>query len=548
MADIVDAFVVSLGLDPTNYNDEMKKYRADRKKLASEDETYQRREQDGSRKTVEGLRKLRNETAGFLALLAGANSIGQFVGNLMTGDAATGRFAANIGMATERVSAWENAIKRVGGTSQEAQGNLRALASIFQNYTLGTDFSKRADLAYFGLTERDLENPENALMQLHEKGQNLNPRDRQIYTNRLNRLGLSDSMVTLLSKPTSEFKTMMADIEKLGTATDETAQAAMTLDEEMAKTAQSLQGAVRPALSDITAAFTVLTELVRDHLSPAIKSTIEFFKWFGFGKDAPRDENNESRPGYRKVPVGPAWMGIYKDEKIPAGSASSGGGALGATNRVLAGLGMAPITLPSGGGPVSSGGGRSPPRTAAAVEQYFRSKGFSDAQAKGIAAAVHAEGGLGRRTGGGYKGRALGIGQLLGARRAKFLKRYGNNFTFQNELDFMLEEMHNGDGQFVGNSIRQSQDSAAIAKTMVDRFYRPAKGGETWGDYRRAGAYLRQPIRGGGERPATVNNTTAVGTIVIHTAGKDAETIARDMRVELQKRGLVVQASSGLKP
>lgn len=547
MADIVDAFVVSLGLDPTNYNDEMKKYRADRKKLASEDETYQRREQDGSRKTVEGLRKLRNETAGFLALLAGANSIGQFVGNLMTGDAATGRFAANIGMATERVSAWENAIKRVGGTSQEAQGNLRALASIFQNYTLGTDFSKRADLAYFGLTERDLENPENALMQLHEKGQNLNPRDRQIYTNRLNRLGLSDSMVTLLSKPTSEFKAMMADIEKLGTATDETAKAAMTLDEEMAKTAQSLQGAVRPALSDITEAFKVLTELVRDHLSPAIKSTIEFFKWFGFGKDSPRDEAGNSRPGYRKVPVGPAWMGIYKDEKIPVGTSGGSSDALGAANQMLAGLGFAPIAIPSGAARPAGPRGKltraERNNNPGNIEdgKFARSQpGYAGGDGR-FAKFATAEAGFAA-----MEALLLGRGYMGGGRNtiSSIIAKYAP--SSENNVGAYASAVERATGINRNATLSASQIRAVSRAMARHEGYRGGSVDLT--EAARSQSHLRRPAAANRGGSAAVTNTTNVGDIVIYTNGKDAETIARDMRVELQKRGLVVQASSGLKP
>ena len=122
--DIVDAFVVTLGLDPRNHQREMKAYRDDRKRLSEEDAKYNRQSEDAQKRMTQGIRTLRNETAGFLFMLAGANSIKDFARNLLTGDAATGRLARNLGLATEQVSAWEGAIQRVGGSASDIQGAL----------------------------------------------------------------------------------------------------------------------------------------------------------------------------------------------------------------------------------------------------------------------------------------------------------------------------------------------------------------------------------------------------------------------------------------
>lgn len=544
MTEIVDAFVATLGLDDREYKKSVREYRADRKRLAEEEQKQNRISQDGQSRTVAGLRALRNETAGFLLMLAGATSVLGFAKDMLTADAATGRFAKNTGMATERVSVWENALKRVGGTAQEARQALGTLFGIFQNYQLMGDLSKGGALAFFGLSERDLADPEAALMRISEVIKNMPREDVEA---RLATLGLSGSIVGLLAGDRGELTKLLASVEAAGVANDESAEAAMSLEEEMAKTAQTMQGIARPALTELTEVVVELTKAFNAMLNSRGVQMLRDL--FGDGNIASvRQSDGAGIPNVFDA-LGDAFPDNYGarivKERFGSQGTRKGGSALGST---LWGA----LDVMTGGSAPSSAGQGSGNRTAAVVEKYFRGKGFSSEQARGIAAAVVAEGGLGMRTGGGYKGRALGIGQLLGSRRTKFLGQYGNNFTLQNELDFMHGELFNQDGRFAGSQIRRMNDSAAIAKLMVDDFYRPAKGAETIGDYRRAGQYLRSPVGAvTGRTSASAgnqSNVTTVGQVNVYTPATDATGIVRDIRGEMSKRGLVVQAGSGLRP
>lgn len=564
MSDIIDAFAVALKLDPAQYNEEIKKYREDRKRLASEDEKYQRREQDGQRKTTDGIRRLRNETVGFLTMLAGANSVKQFVGDLLNADAQTGRFAANIGMATERVGVWEEALKRVGGTSADAQGSLRALATIFQNYQLLGDNSKGGDLAFFGLSERGLQNPEEAMMQLADRVGGATGQRRAEFAVRLQRLGLNDSTITLLFKGRTELEKLLTEVEKTGVATDESAKAAQELDASLAKLSQTIKGQARPYVKEFA---DTLNEVLKneDAMNIAMAAGIGILGALGVAatlaaapfvilagviaeaayvwslwqrKDSPRYQKLHGQTQIDLDQANGSAGGVWNSSNVH----SATGQPVDAATLRMANAGRGgTVGLATG-----SGG-----RNAAAVEQFFRGKGYTPAQARGIAAGIVAEGGLNTRTGGGHKGRALGIGQWLGPRRAELLRRYGANFTFEQELEFFHEEMNRGDGKFVAKKIKQTGDSGAIARLMVDDFFRPAAGGETTGDYQRASRYLRQPVGGGGGRSGgsvSTSNTTTIGQVVVYTPASNAEGIARDIRGELAKRDMVVQGTSGLKP
>ena len=549
MTEIVDAFVATLGLDASEYEKEIRKYRDDRKRLTEEEQKQNRTTQDGQSRTVAGLRTLRNETAGFLLMLAGATSVLGFAKDMLTADAATGRFAKNTGMATERVSVWENALKRVGGTAEEAQQALGTLFGIFQNYQRMGDLSIGGALAFFGLSERDLKDPEAALMRIAEVVKNMPREDVEA---RLATLGLSGSIVGLLAGDRGELTKLLASVEAAGVANDESAEAAMSLEAEMAKTAQTLQGIARPAVTELATAFTELTAIVNDLISPlgAVRDFLNSMFGGNFS-DMMGGGDYKNIWDYIGDAVGGKGGPLLKERWGSEGKGRSGGSggrsgwsARGTDNRSVSQI------FGRGGGTGGGGAGRGA-RTAASVERYFQSKGFSPAQARGIAASIVAEGGLERRTGGGYKGRAVGLGQLLGPRRKEFLRRYGPDFTFQNELDYFYEEMNGAPGQYVASRIKQSNSSGAVARMMIDQHFRPAKGAQTIGDYQRASRYLKEPVGVGSARAVaggSQSNVTTVGQVNVYTPATDATGIVRDIRGEMAKRGLVVQAGSGLRP
>lgn len=534
MNDLTSAFVVSLGLDPSNYNREIKKYRDDRKRLAEEEQKYNRQGQDGQKRQVEGMRNLRNEAAGFLLTLAGASSVTGFFKQMVTGAADTGRLAENLGIATERVSVWEAAIKRAGGSAEGAQNALRLMGSLYQQNQLGIlDPGTQADLAGLGV-RRLSSNPEDNLMAISQASTRM---DRQQFIARASRLGLDQGTINVLAEGPEQLRATLVEMEKLYVVTKEQADQSRELEVQLQNVTDTLKKNLTPALIEAVTDLNNFTGSVLK-FADALKGwefrdpwevIKEAFANSGFGSNAPKEADREGVV-FTERPL-PWYQRLWNAVTRKTGSAANGG---------------APAEAPA------QGRGAAGNRTASTVENYFKAKGYTSAQAKGIAAAVVAEGGLGRRTGGGYQGRALGIGQLLGSRRAAFLKKYGNNFTLQNELDFMHWELQGGDKG--GAAVLRQRTEQGVLNSMVRDFYRPAEGRETHGDLQRGAAHLGRGTmavaRAGGSTQSTSSNsqTTNVGTIVINTAGKDADAIARDMRGALAKRGLTTQANTGLQP
>jgi Phage tail lysozyme/phage-Barnase-EndoU-ColicinE5/D-RelE like nuclease1 len=130
------------------------------------------------------------------------------------------------------------------------------------------------------------------------------------------------------------------------------------------------------------------------------------------------------------------------------------------------------------------------------IYSYFKGKGLTDAQARGIAAGIHAESASNHNVRGGYKGRAVGIGQWLGPRRAELLRRYGPTPSRKQQLDFLWEELQGRDPG--GPKVLAKADEAEVLRSYIVDFMRPARGPQTTGDMKRG----LQALGRGGE---TVN-------------------------------------------
>lgn len=567
--DVVDSFVVSLGLDPRQYNDEIKKYRDDRKRLGEENVKYNREQEQGQKRLVEGIRGLRNETAGFLFMLAGANGVKSFTADLVGQDAATGRLAKNIGVATESLSAWQGALKTVGGTAADADAALRTMAGAFQSLQLLGTTGHDADFQGLGVNARDLQNPETALLKIAEASQRMS---RPEFTARASRLGLDPATITLLSRGRAGVEQLIEAQRRLGVVTEQDAAKAAEFEKNLANIETTIRNKLRPSVYEMIGGFsewisksenlnTVLAvgggilvviaaaaavayapfialagaiALVATNMEK-LKSTWHSFE--GWWKGVQDDFNNIPGIDHLRSLLGVDTKAEHDAKQGRAGSIAD------------------PLASPVGGisSAIGAGAARSGAGSASRAEQFWRANGFTANQARGIVGAMTAENGSldpsAFNPAGGGQG-AYGLGQWRGARLRALRAKYGQNPTFDQQLEFMLHEIRNGDaggGAAAGPHIGGS--SAGAARGMIDRFYRPGSGAA--GDYARAGRYIGQPGAIGARGAASGgggNQSTSIGQIVIYSAATDAEGIAHDMRGALAKRGLVVQANTGLQP
>lgn len=119
---IIDSLLVTLGLDPKNFNKGRDQVERDNDKLR--DKTKKQGDEIGT-----ALANLGKQAAGlFLGFETAKGALSWFVG-LNTSAANLGRFSKNVGESVHEVNAWDNAVELAGGTAKEAEGDLLSLSN-----------------------------------------------------------------------------------------------------------------------------------------------------------------------------------------------------------------------------------------------------------------------------------------------------------------------------------------------------------------------------------------------------------------------------------
>jgi hypothetical protein len=521
---IIDAFIVTFGLDARSYKtgerdvrDGLKRTREDAKKTFDEFETR-------GAKGGQALRSLANEAAGFFLLLAGASTIKSFASNLIGGEAAAGRLSETIGVSTSRLYAWQEAVKQVGGSEGDASGALQRIATAIQSYKLTGTTGMDADLRGLGITNSDImsKDPSEILLKMAAAGERLGKPE---FAARLQRIGIPQSTIYLLEKGRGSLEDLLKTTEDHANITDRDVKAAQAFEAAMAALSTTIGGQVLPVL-------TPLVEGLNDLLTNADGATAKMLglgqsvgmvgrKWTLFMAEIKAAKDGDWSRFWSLIKQD--WTdttGTTRNGMTPGGNA---GGALIAPIRIAGGTGA------RGGG---GGGGGAPVANSADsyIQNYLRRSGFTAEQSRGILAGIRAEGGsLGMAANG-----AFGIGQWRGDRQRNLMRQYGRAPSLEQQMAFMVGELRGGDrgGPVVGR--QATADHTLLA--YITQFMRPGPG--TMGDIRRGRQYLGSHGGGG----------TTIGTINIHTKATDARGIAGSMRGELNRRGIVPQADAGIAP
>lgn len=128
-ATVVDALIVTLGLDPKNFNQGQKQAVNQLIQFRNQTRATAKQTEEALGRTVQFFRALRTEAVGVFSILLGAAGIEELtrkiVVNASSIDKLSNRYQVSVGF----ISAFGNAIKKVGGTVEEAQGFIAQLAN-----------------------------------------------------------------------------------------------------------------------------------------------------------------------------------------------------------------------------------------------------------------------------------------------------------------------------------------------------------------------------------------------------------------------------------
>ncbi|MHB8283475.1 MAG: phage tail tip lysozyme [Caulobacteraceae bacterium] len=585
MATVIDALVVTLGLDPAAFTRGRKQASAEqdqlsrdvrrteteiveikrrstsataaedakRIKILKERQSAQKRqmqdnakeakdEENYRKKQADGLDKVRGAAIGLIAVFTAGAGIKDFVSSLINGDAATGRLAVNLGLATAQLATYQNLAKQSGGTDADANGSLQSLTTAAQNIQHGVLPGNIGFLQSMGLSLTDLQNIPQALQKIHDRMQTMTSAQQQYMGAGL---GFSQSFTNAIADP--NYQSNLADASKSVPTDADAARAEAAQKAIVQLTAASRQlgreifADAAPALTKLAYGLLAVAQWAQQHkpviiaaftgiavaaaaltiaLAPeaaaflAIAAAVGAFSaaigglvgWLGKleGKRKTLDVLDDAINWVHDKATGGNWAQLQAQER--ARQAAGGGGP------------------PA---PVGAGGGVASTLTAA-----FRAAGYSDVATRGVLAGVTAEGGLRGPNVTNPTSGAYGIGQWLGSRQKDFARVMGHDIhgsTTAEQVKFLLWELANTEKRG-GARIRGARTSIEASQAYIGGVMRPGPGYA--GDMRRAQAAL-------GGAPVTI------GQVTIVTQATNATQMAREVGPKLAQYTKVAQAQSG---
>lgn len=533
---IIDAFVVSFGIDARQYKTGEREVRDSLKRTKEEAKSTFDDFEDRGKKGGVALRKLANEAASFFLVLAGANSMKDFALGLIHSEAEAGRLADRLGMLPSKVVAWQQAVKGVGGNPGDASAALSALADASQNFQLTGTTGNDAVFRRLGIDRDTIKrgDPTEMLLKIAAAGEKLSKPE---FNNLLGRLGMSPGMITLLMQGRGELEKTLKVAEAHANVTERDVKAAQQFEKALADLTNTIQGLARGPL-------TQLVEGLNDLLTNADGATGKLIGLSQAGRKwaLAMAEIKAAREG-RWDDLGDLLRqdftdttGATRNGMTPGGDANGkfrngGGGMTPQQSALWESLSAQAAAIGSKGRSGQSGGAHD-----SFIQNYLKRSGFTDEQSRGIWAGIRAEGG----TTGMAKNGAFGIGQWRGSRAKSLFAQYGRAPTLEQQMAFLVSELHGGDPG--GAAVKRQTTADQTLLAYILKFMRPQGArNEHYMDAVRDVQRGRNALAGRG-------GTTNIGTINVHTRATDAPGIARSIGGALKFRHTINQANSGIAP
>lgn len=247
MATVIDALIVTLGLDNAGYM-----------KRAKEAQAQQRKFRDDAKKTgndvADALAAVGKQAAGLFLGFESIKGAIQWLGGLNKAQAELGRFATNLGQSAHEVNGWDKAVELAGGTAKDAEGDLQSLSQAVTNLKATGEVSPLLLLFQrLGVAIYDVNGKTRKFTDVYkDAGDKLRNFNRADAANLARNAGISDSTLNLIVKQGDEREKILALAEQENNVNDESIRQAQQLQQEWRGIGQTITRAGNAILSGVT--------------------------------------------------------------------------------------------------------------------------------------------------------------------------------------------------------------------------------------------------------------------------------------------------------
>ena len=132
MATVIDALIVTLGLDPKGVQKGQKQANNAFGKVTQGAQKMGDGVSRGVDNATEAFTKLRSEALAFMAVLTAGKTLKAFIADTTNSNVALGNMSRNLGVSAQSIGAWQNVARAFGGTADDVSGSMQSLVSQFQ--------------------------------------------------------------------------------------------------------------------------------------------------------------------------------------------------------------------------------------------------------------------------------------------------------------------------------------------------------------------------------------------------------------------------------
>ena len=261
MATVIDALLVTLGLDASGMKSGQKDTSESLKKIEDQ-ATITGKEMELRGKQMAGaFGQIRNQVVGLFAAFTAGAGIKAFISDVTATDAATGRLAKNMGMSSETLTAWQGVADRAGGSASGIAGSMQGLTNQFQQLALTGQSSVVPYFRAVGVQIADasgrMRPMGDILLDLADKFSKMDPAKAQALGAGM---GLDSGTINVLMQGRSAVTALLAEQEKLGHANKADTDSAASRQKAMNALTQASEDLGRKLLTAATPAILMVTD------------------------------------------------------------------------------------------------------------------------------------------------------------------------------------------------------------------------------------------------------------------------------------------------
>lgn len=267
MANVIDALVVTLGLDAKGYTTGQKQASKALKDTGSEASRVAKDMEAKGKQAAMFFSKLRNEALGLLAIFTAGVGIKNFVVDTVTSSASLGRLSENLGLATEKLSAYRLANQLAGGTAAGMDAQLKESALESAKMKRGQGSASAEAFYALGGDPKALKDGNTFMLARMKIVSDIYKIDVAAGALAAQQMGISEDTFNLAKHGPEAFQAKVAELEKLSKFTKEdSAQAEILrqkfilLNESFQLTSSKIVTALMPAFESLIGQFQNLAD------------------------------------------------------------------------------------------------------------------------------------------------------------------------------------------------------------------------------------------------------------------------------------------------